>query len=227
MTLELGSEHHEGAPHHANHTVWMTTRAAAVHLAEPSFEPGTIERSPRGQGLELAGKCRQPEYARATLPGRLRGKVPGYPCSLNEPARVAGQHGEKTRSRSCSELSQPGVGEGPLDRFVVADPATEIASEQQRLRFADGTAPFPEHFRYTGTDRHLVNTGPVHGTKQRHEHRTGLGIGTNFAVPARAVSRDEGEMGERLDVLNERRATVQSAFREPRWRSGRSGDATF
>jgi hypothetical protein len=46
MTLELGSEHHEGAPHHANHAVWMATRAAAVHLAEPPFKPGTIERFP-------------------------------------------------------------------------------------------------------------------------------------------------------------------------------------
>jgi hypothetical protein len=119
------------------------------------------------------------------------------------------------------------VREGPLDRFVIAGPAAEIAPEQQRLRFTDGTAPFPEHVRYAGTYRHLVNTRPVYRTKQRHEHRTGFGVGTNFAVPARAVSRDEGEMGERLDVLNERRATVQSAFREPRWRSGRSGDATF
>ncbi len=62
-----------------------------------------------------------------------------------------------------------------------------------------------------------------HGATHGDEQRAGLGAAADLAEPAGAVARDEGQIGERLDVLDERRASAHAALERSRGREGRFG----
>ena len=61
---------------------------------------------------------------------------------------------------------------------------------------------------------------------QRHEYRARLVVGAGPAEPVGAVARDQADVGECLDVLDESRATADAALERARWRESRLGIAT-
>ena len=65
--------------------------------------------------------------------------------------------------------------------------------------------------------------GPADRAAERDEHRAGLALTAELAEPVRAVTRDERDVGQRLDVLDERRAPAHASFIGPRRHEGRLG----
>ncbi len=65
-------------------------------------------------------------------------------------------------------------------------------------------------------DGRLADVGPGVGAVDRDEHAAGLVAGADGAEPARAVPRDQGQVGQRLRVLHQGRRAAQAALAHPR-----------
>src|SRR5207244_1251721 len=61
------------------------------------------------------------------------------------------------------------------------------------------------------SERGLVDTRPRDRARERDERRAGLAERAELAEPRWPVARDERDLGERLDVLDERRPAAPTA----------------
>ena len=76
--------------------------------------------------------------------------------------------------------------------------------------------PCAEQGAQRRADGRLADVGPGVGAVDRGEHAAGLVAGADGAEPARAVPRDQGQVGQGLRVLHQGRRAAQAALAHPR-----------
>ena len=110
------------------------------------------------------------------------------------------------RSRASSPPSAGPRGRAAAEADGGVDPGAEVAAEQQRPELLRRSAGRVQQVAHRGPEGQLVDAGRPHRPGDRDQRRTGVGHGPELAIPARAEARDEGELGQRLGVLDQRGA---------------------
>ena len=114
------------------------------------------------------------------------------------------------------------VGQGEAGRLRHRQPGAVVAADQPGLGLGAAAQQGPQRgadlrFHYSGLSVRLVDRG---------EHAAGLGVGAGCTEPARAVPRDEREVGQGLHVLHQGRRAIQATLAHPRrLERGQSGTA--
>ena len=174
---------------------------------------------PARDGHASSGRCRaQAEDARPALAGALR-REPAQRCARS-PTRP---HAPAGRATGCPHPAPRRAGRSPARLQAASAPAPAgsqvpekppTSSARQRLGRPAGAGEDVGDRRPERRPRPRAGraTAPVDGD----ERRPGLVGRPDLAEPGRAEARDLGEVGQRLDVLDQRRAAVDALLERPR-----------
>ena len=202
----------------------MPARAATGELAAPALDPGEVVRRgrARGEALGRVGDRPEPEDARTALGGALAGHVAHDPGRRGHAARARRRGTRRRRSRTTGRrrAARPDRGPGPTPRPVVAQ-AAEVAAERARPRRG------PVRRRPSRPTSPTVVPSSISRTPGFGHAADGHAGRSRASSPRPAeryqsspAARDEGGVGEALDVLDERRPAADAALERPR-RGGR------
>ena len=152
----------------------------------------------------------QAEHAGPALRGALAGHEVEDPGRRPDAALVARHDVDDAAAEARPGAPQDRGIEGRAPRRVAGDPAAEVAAEQHGA--AGGLrARVPGELPERGADLDLGDAGarrPAHG----HERRAGGLRAAGAAVPGLPGTGDQGDVRERLDVLDEGRPAVDAAL---------------
>ena len=220
-------EHGEAAGHEANRAVGKLAGAASGDHLEPV--PG------RGFGRAVAVGLRGHVLDRAPRARGVRARTGRIAPPTGSPtSRVTAR--ESPRADTCrgsSTAIAPQPRPAPIafmssaESVTIAawrgrEPGSEVAADEHaahvvRFRVAEDVSQ-------RSAERDFVHAGSVDAA-QRDEHRAGVGRGSRGPPPVRAEAGDERDVGEGLDVVDERRPAVDTALERTGRREGGFGVA--
>ena len=87
--------------------------------------------------------------------------------------------------------------------------------ELQFVAFADATGVL-EELAHRGAERRLVDTGTLHVARQREQLESRRLLGAELLEPLGAVADDRRQVGDRLDVVDDRGSAVEAGDRGER-----------
>jgi len=191
------------------HPIRMATCTPAFDFGDPPRQVVESNGHAMCQKLQLLRNRRESETAGSALACRLRRQVADEPCCLAYAATGRRKGHDQARPESDSE---PGRAErsGQCNRGRY--PRTEVPADQERLNGSARAASKVEHIGHTGADRYLEYARTDDGSSQGDQHRPGLLGRSHLPEPLSTVASHEGEMGKRLDVVDEGGAAPQAAL---------------
>ncbi len=103
-------------------------------------------------------------------------------------------------------------------RSRAADPGARVAAEQRSAHARGRAAGGIDQRGQRGPVLDLIDARVGDWTGERHERGARLAWGAELAEPGCAVARDQRDVGERLGVVDQRRAAPKAVFEGHRWR---------
>ena len=213
----------------ADGAVGMAARAATGDLLRPALEPREVVPLglAGGDSRGRVGDRPEAEDARAALGGALAGHPVQDPGGRPDAADAVAEECDDAAAERGAGVAQRDRVERQAPRSLGADPAAEVAAEQDRLAVvgARAGARGPCQLRDRRADLDLVDA-VVRGAGDGDQRGPGRRAAAGLAVPARRrAGRSSAACGEALDVLDERRAAADPAL-VGAWRGrGRAGVA--
>ncbi len=211
---EVVTEHVQRGEHEAGDTVRVgagptaaDNRGGPARRVEGVHAPGAVRQ--RGH---RAGQAGQAELARAALPGRLLGQVAHDPGHLAERAGAAERHHDAGPQHAARRVQS-----GPGDRHVVGElggqPHPVVAADQHavvRGRLAD-----IQYRAERDAGGHFHHGGAAGGAADGQQDGARLVRGAVGGVAFLPQHGEDGQLGERLGVGQQRGQPVHSALRGP------------
>src|SRR5579862_3348874 len=207
VLLEFGGEDAQCGLEETCRAVGMAARAAAADLARPAHELSKpLAACPAsGQLLDRPRDRVEPVYARAALPGALACQVAEDTRAFRDRACARRQRDDRTGPERLRRDAHPRrVGRG--------DPAAEVTADEECRDLLGQAAEVRDQLSEGGPQLDLVHAGLLDGAAECDERRAGGIRSPRRPEPAGAEARDECDVRERLDVLHERRRSVEPAL---------------
>ena len=220
MGSHVGVEHLEGAPQEPNGAVREPARAAALDVAghrrnrPRAASPPRPETTWSADPAMAARPCTQGPHWPAVCPASHRSTFavslhPHPSCGTTAITPAPTMPPTPARSLGCK---------GTVSAVSDSQPGPRVATDQHASR-PPGRATGPtDHVADRRPDLDLVHAGVRDRTRHGHEHRAGHLLRPDPSEPGRSEGADQGEVSERLHVLDQRRATSDAADERPRAR---------
>jgi hypothetical protein len=212
VSINISGEYSQCTTHHGDGTVRMVTSAAAIDLIQTSQESWHelgSELTLR-QECQIVGDRREPERARAALAGALFSQEASNTCRFRNSAPVGSEHDDDPhpRRRADSAELDGGVGDGEMFR---RHPRAPVAANE----ICAGSVTW-----HGSLDDVTERSAPVdfddarsrNGATYRHEASSRVFGRSSNTKGFRAIAGDEGDVGQRLGVVHQRREPADAQW---------------